>query len=86
MEANTKRNPFNEQMFVADGKVYRVMDFPSEEEIQKHGIQTFKKGIAYRYQTNLSKLLLPDHGKFDKEGFSFSKPVGIYHVVIGRKT
>ena len=86
MEANMKRNPFNEQMFVVDGKVYRVMDFPSEEEIQKHGIQTFKKGIAYRYQTNLSKLLLPYHGKFDKEDFSFSKPVGIYHVVIEKNT
>ena len=77
MEANTKRNPFNEQMFVVDGKVYRVMDFPSEEEIQKHGIQAFKKGIAYRHQTKLYKLVLPYHGKFDEEDLGFSKPVGI---------
>lgn len=82
-----KKHPFNQEVILIGGKLYRVEDYPTKEMIQERNEQAFKKGFAYRYQTSLQNRIYPYLGIIeDPEDLSMAKsPVGIYHVRRGKK-
>lgn len=77
-----KRSPFDQVITLINGKVYRVDDYPSVELIKEKGPETFKKGFAYRYITQLQQRILPYLGIIDDlDEFEFDKEqVGIYYI------
>lgn len=65
------------QSVMIDGVYYRVEDYPHRKDVDI-GPYTLKKGIAYRYVTDITKGLFPYRGIMD-EHFSWKKsPVGLY--------
>lgn len=57
-----------------DGSYFRVEDYPWED-VEKNGPYALKKGIAYRYETDLTKGLFPYRGiTDDKFSYNTAKP------------
>lgn len=76
-----KINPLQQDVVLIDGKCYRIENYPSRSTIMRSGLNAFKKGIAYRYQTDLQKRIYPYRGVVTLQEFhSDTLPVGIYHV------
>lgn len=83
--SSEKHNPLATIATIINGKYYRVEDYPPKEKVDKLGPNAFKKGIAYRYTSDLTKMLFPYHGTVDDPAdFSFSTlDVGIWYVKKG---
>lgn len=84
--SHEKHNPLATIATIINGKYYRVEEYPPKEKIQELGPNAFKKGIAYRYISDLTKMLFPYHGIIDDPSdFSFATlDVGIWYVKKGR--
>lgn len=80
--SETKKDPISVPMVLIDGKPYRVEDKPSDEVIRKRGPKAFKKGTVYRFNTQLSKFMLPYQGIIDDvdEFNSWFREPGIYFI------
>lgn len=60
-----------------DGVYYRVEDFPWKE-VESKGPYALKKGVAYRYQTDLTKGLFPYRGIADGKFSYNTAKIGIW--------
>lgn len=60
-----KSSLFATKAVMIDGKYFRVEPLP--KDYKERGPSAFKKAVAYRYESSLSKVLLPYRGVVDKK-------------------
>ena len=76
-----KKSPLSSCMALIMGKPYRVEDKPSDSIIRERGCKAFRKGVAYRFNSQLTKFLLPYRGQIEREDFRRDElEPGIYFV------
>lgn len=76
-----KDSPLMTYTVTIKGKPYLVEDKPTDEVIRKRGPSAFRKGVAYRVNTSLIKLLMPYRGVLNSpDEFSRNLEPGIYFV------
>lgn len=72
-------NTLSSKSAMLERSFYRVEDLPPIEEIRNRGDMILRRGIAYRYVTDMTKLLLPFRGIIGTVKWNqYDSPVGIY--------
>lgn len=68
-------------MAYVDGKMYKVEPYPLDpyESIIDEPPTKLKRGVAYRYETDITKGLFPFRGEIDDTFNRDTSPVGIYY-------
>lgn len=82
MSKKTHNNPLETSAVIINGRYYLIEDMPTDEEISEKGPLAFKKAVAYRRISDLSRILLPYHGVLESpDDFNSGKlDVGIWFV------